>query len=424
MSHDALLVGVDERVALDARAPRPAVIVNLDDARAQRPQPRAADIVVEVATGERLAALQADWDALAARADAPNVFMNPLLVKLAGDSDPSHRRVALLAWHERDGRRSLVGVWAFAVRRAPQSILPIDVLAAPAMAHGYLATPVIDRDALDATLEAMLACITVEPGLPKIVALDAMATGGATMRALDRVLAARGSAACILAEAVRPMLASDLDGKQYLEQALSSSSRKKLRQHRRRLGEKGNLQYKIMTTPAEAERGLEDFLTLEAAGWKGRQGTALASDPADAAYARAMIAALTARGEACIHALTLDGNPVSLQLVLRAGPAAFTWKTAYDEAQHDFSPGMLLLEDYTAAFLADPGISHVDSCAHDEASFMSAWRERQAIATMWIDATPGGSSAFTLLTRLQSAYLRARGAAKAAYLAYIKRRTR
>ena len=115
--------------------------------------------------------------------------------------------------------------------------------------------PVIDRDALDSTLEAMLACIANEPGLPKIIALDAMATDGATMQALNRVLAARGSAPCVLAQAVRPMLASDLDGKQYLEQALSSGSRKKLRQHRRRLGEKGDLQYKIMTAPAEVERG-------------------------------------------------------------------------------------------------------------------------------------------------------------------------
>ena len=52
-----------------------------------------------------------------------------------------------------------------------------------------------------------------------------------------------------------------------------------------------------------------------------------------------------------------------MQIVLRAGPTAFTWKTAYDEALRDFSPGMLLLEDYTAAFLADPSIATVDSCS-------------------------------------------------------------
>jgi hypothetical protein len=175
---------------------------------------------------------------------------------------------------------------------------------------------------------------------------------------------------------------------------------------------------------AEVERRLEDFLNIEAAGWKGRQGTALASDPVDAAYARATIAALAARGEASIHALILDGKPVSMQIVLRAGAAAFTWKTAYDEARCDFSPGTLLLEDYTASFLADAGIARVDSCAYDETSFMGVWRERQAIATVWLDATPGGSPAFTILSRLQRLYLRARDAAKAAYLAYVKKRGR
>jgi CelD/BcsL family acetyltransferase involved in cellulose biosynthesis len=284
------------------------------------------------------------------------------------------------------------------------------------MAHSYLATPVIDGDALDATLEAMLTCIAVDATLPKIVALDAMTADGAAMQALRRVLAARGSAPYVLSEAVRPMLASSLDGKQYLERSLSSGSRKKLRQHRRRLGEKGALEYKVLTAPADVDRGLDDFLTLEAAGWKGREGTALASKPADAAYARAMVAALAARGEACIHALTLDGKPVSLQIVLRAGPAAFTWKTAYDETWRDWSPGMLLLEDYTAAFLADVSIAQVDSCAYDETSFMSVWLERQKTATVWLDATPGSSSAFAILARLQGAYLRARGAAKAAYL--------
>ena len=210
MSHDALLVGADAGVAAYAREPHPAIVVSLDDTRAQRTRPvRAADIAVEVASGERLTALQADWQALAARADCPNVFMNPLLVKLAGDADPGRRRVALLAWHERDGKRTLVGVWAFSIGRAPQSILPVNVLAAPAMAHGYLATPAIDRDALDAVFEAMLATIANDAGLPNIVALDVMTADGATMQALRRVLTTRGSAPYVLAEAVRPLLASE-----------------------------------------------------------------------------------------------------------------------------------------------------------------------------------------------------------------------
>jgi CelD/BcsL family acetyltransferase involved in cellulose biosynthesis len=165
---------------------------------------------------------------------------------------------------------------------------------------------------------------------------------------------------------------------------------------------------------------LEDFLQMEASGWKGRQHTALVSQATDAAFVRTMVGTLAERGEASVHGLYLDGRPVSLQIVLRAGPAAFTWKTAYDEAMHDFSPGMLLLEDYTAAFLADRSIAFVDSCAYDDSGFMSVWSERQAIANVWLDARRGKSIAFAILMRLQEGYLALRAVAKKAYLARLR----
>ena len=111
-----------------------------------------------------------------------------------------------------------------------------------------------------------------------------------------------------------------------------------------------------------------------------------------------------------------------MQIVARAGAAAFTWKTAYDEAFHDFSPGMLLLEDYTAAFLADKSIAFVDSCSFDDTGFMSAWQERQSVADIWIDARRGGSLEFRALSGLQKSYRDVRAAAKAAYLKWRKSR--
>ena len=131
----------------------------------------------------------------------------------------------------------------------PCAIIPISVLVAPPFAHAYLATPVIDRDVLDETLSAMLECIADDPALPKILALDGMRADSATMQALARVLEARGSPPCVLRRSSRPMLASKLDAKQYMEKALSASSRKKLRQHRRRLAEKGALESKTITSP-------------------------------------------------------------------------------------------------------------------------------------------------------------------------------
>lgn len=420
MPHDLTLPGVTAFVASNTYEQPPGGALSRDELHPQA-RPVAAGIDVEVAGGARLAEIEPDWHDLTARADAPNVFMNPALVRLAGDMHPGARCVALLAWQEAADRRRLAGVWAFAIGRAPQSVLPISVLSAPPMAHAFLATPVIDRGCLDETLGAMLEHIAGDIALPKIVALDAMGADGATMHALSRVLAARGSALCIFGQALRPKLASTLDAKQYMEKALSSSSRKKLRQHRRRLGEKGALESRIIAEPTAVSAAFEAFLKLEASGWKGRQSTALLSNEADASFARAMIAELAPRGDACIHALTLDGRPVSMQIVLRAGAVAFTWKTAYDEALHDFSPGMLLLEDYTAAFLADDSIAYVDSCAFDDTSFMAAWSERQAIAHLWIDVRRGTSASFTVLARLQKTFLSLRAGAKTIYRAYMRK---
>ena len=111
-----------------------------------------------------------------------------------------------------------------------------------------------------------------------------------------------------------------------------------------------------------------------------------------------------------------------MQIVLRSGPAAFTWKIAYDEDLRDFSPGMLLLEDYTAAFLADDSVAFVNSCTYDENSFMSVWTEREAIANLWIDARRGGSLAFELLWRAQKSYCGLRAMVKKAYLTQSRKR--
>lgn len=408
MSSQFTLVEADTLFAPAARERR-SVVVARDAVRTVQP------VIIEVASGERLTEIDADWLDLMTRTDAPNVFMNPALIHLAVQSYSDRRICTLLAWQRHAGSERLVGVWAFVCAHARQSLLPVTVLAAPPMPNSYLATPVIDRACLHETLAAMLDCVAADSSLPDIIALDAMTADDATMEALTRVLAARGSQPCIFRRAQRPRLASDLDGRQYMEQALSSSSRKKLRQHRRRLGEKGALEFHVISEPHAVRTVFEDFLSLEATGWKGRRGTALASDPADAAIARDMIAALAQRGQAALHALTLAGRPISVQVVLRAGAAAYTWKTAYDERLHEYSPGMLLLEDYTAAFLADGGIAWVDSCTFDDDGFMAAWRERQAIADMWIDARRGDFFDFTALCCAQKTYLGLRSVAKTMY---------
>jgi CelD/BcsL family acetyltransferase involved in cellulose biosynthesis len=367
-------------------------------------------ISVEILRGEVPAELDDAWPDLLARADVANAFMAPALLREAVACGT--RTVIALAWQARGEERRLAGLWAFSVGRPREGILPLEVLRAPASEHAYLATPVIDRNCIEPALTAMLDAIAAASDLPKTISLSAMSGEGATATVLARLLAERGSTNCCVKSVQRPKLAGGADPNAYLEAALSSASRKKLRQYRRRLGERGKLELKIAQSPNEVRDATEAFLQLEAGGWKGRRGTALLSRPQDAAFARGMLAAFADRGDACVYSLTLDGRAVSMQVVLRAGSTAFTWKTAYREALGEFSPGMLLFEDYTKAFLSDPGIAHVDSCVYDENTFMAAWSERQTVADFMFDARRGASTSICMAAKINSTYIAMRNALK------------
>ena len=166
-------------------------------------------VSVEIACAGRLADIRADWTDLLRRAAEPNVFMDPALIARRARRR-ARRRISRAARVENvGGREQLTGIWTFAVGRPRRSVLPMPVMRVPAFAHGYLATPVIDRDCLDETLDAMLDCIAASSVLPKIMSLDTMGTGGPTYEALLRVLAARGSAPCVFEQVQRPKLASD-----------------------------------------------------------------------------------------------------------------------------------------------------------------------------------------------------------------------
>ncbi len=381
------------------------------EALTDRPAPevpatwQAATISVERADAARLVGIDSDWRDLVARSDEPNVFMDPAILRLASDC------ITLLAW---SGDHRLMGVWAFAVARHP--VLPLKLLRSPALPYSYLATPVLDRTVAHAVVTAMLDFLAGDATLPKTISLEPMRSDGPAMQALTVALADRKSEPCLLHRGKRPVLASDLDARQYFETAMSSSSRKKLRQHRRRLEEKGKLESRVCVAPADVVQAFESFLELEASGWKGRAGTALVCNPAEAALVRAMVVALVQHGNVWVHGLHQNGKAVAAQVVLRAGATAFTWKTAYDEALGDFSPGMLLLEDYTAAFLADKSIARVDSCSLDETGFMSAWSEREEVAHLLIDARPNSSLSFAVAAGLFKTFLQARAAAKDLYL--------
>ncbi len=147
----------------------------------------------------------------------------------------------------------------------------------------------------------------------------------------------------------------------------------------------GTLRFSVAQTPPDVRDALEDFLTLEASGWKGQRGTALASNDGDAAFVRRACVALAATGQCEIVTLDAGDTPVASGIVLRHQDRAFYFKLGVDETLCKFSPGVQLTLDLTRHLCADPAIALVDStAAPDHPMINPIWRGRLPIGDVLI----------------------------------------
>jgi hypothetical protein len=134
---------------------------------------------------------------------------------------------------------------------------------------------------------------------------------------------------------------------------------------------------------------LVDFLDLEARGWKGKAGTAVAHHRDIRQFVETAIANLAAEGKVRIDRMLLDGLPVAATITLRSGDEAWFWKIAYDERFARFSPGVMLTIALTEQLLEDPGIARTDSCAAAGHPMIDhIWRERLALTDRLIAVRP------------------------------------
>jgi len=201
----------------------------------------------------------------------------------------------------------------------------------------------------------------------------------------------------------RALLASPLAPDAYLEQAMTGKKRKELRRQYSRLSELGPLAWERETGAEGLDAWCEAFLALEASGWKGRAGSALACDPATAALFRESLAGAAARGRLERLALRLDGHPIAMLATFLTPPGAFSFKTAFDEGFARFSPGVLLQRE-NLAMLERDDVAWTDSCAAaDHPMIDHIWRERRPIGRLSIAI--GGMARRALFSRLLSAEL-------------------
>lgn len=155
---------------------------------------------------------------------------------------------------------------------------------------------------------------------------------------------------------------------------VSRSLRKELGRHRRRLEGLGALTLEVSRGAEDGCRALDDLLRIEAMGWKGAGGTAIAADVAARAFYAHVTDWAAATGRLRLAVLRLDGRPVAAELDLAEGDALHSLKTGFDPEFAKQGPGHLLVA-LLLERLAPEGVKRYEMLG-DADAYKMRWTDR------------------------------------------------
>ncbi|HVH67084.1 MAG TPA: GNAT family N-acetyltransferase [Gemmatimonadales bacterium] len=124
------------------------------------------------------------------------------------------------------------------------------------------------------------------------------------------------------------------------DHGLTRKFRHNVRRSERRLGELGEVRLQVATGGTRLKQALDVFFHLEASGWKGRSGSAVAQRPQVRRFYDGLVD--RSRAQVWIPVLTVSGAPVAAYVLRVNGRSIFALKTSYDESYSRYAPGQVL----------------------------------------------------------------------------------
>ena len=354
--------------------PRPA---------SQKPIMRA----VEVRGFEALAEHRDCWDDLSKAAIEPNVFYESwmLLPALEAFGEGRDLRFVLIFAEDRadaDALPVLCGLFPLEQKTRYKG-LSIKTLSLWRHLHCFLSTPLVRRGLERECLEAFFGWVGRANTDAALMEFGWINTDGPFYELLSGYLNETGKASFTADRFTRALYRPASDADSYLNAAISKEHRRDLRRRHKRLSEQGRVEFVALEPSADAEAWIENFLKLEASGWKGQEGSAFSSnDSGHSFFVKAMIGAFN-RGRLMMIGIELDGRPVALKCNLIAAPGSFAFKIAYDEGYARFSPGVLLEMENVRLLHRRSEVEWMDSCAEPDHFMMNrVWTERRTISDL------------------------------------------
>ena len=237
-----------------------------------------------------------------------------------------------------------------------------------------------------------LAAIAENPDLPSSFCTTRSYAGSQTAGGLAQTIASRNLSSRLLDSFNRPIVASDESYRDYTL-GWSRKKRKNLGRATRNIHQAGKVTFDTVScSDPDFEQVLDDFLKLEASGWKGDKGTALLSNANTLEFARQAFGSCGQSPTVHFDRLLLDGRMIACNANLVSQETVFCIKAAYDEEHARLSPGVLLDNYLLARTLDDKIYRQLDSCADANHYLASLWQQSQRVETILLNTLMDGSS--------------------------------
>ncbi len=354
-------------------------------------RPTGTGVSVEVlGDAAALQPLVPEWEALAADAAEPNPFYEHWMLLPALEAYGEQGFRCIVVWD--NGK--LVGLLPMQLERSYRG-LPVGALRSWRHRNMLLCTPLIQAKSMARVLEALLR-VRAAP----LIEFDWVAAGSLFYGALAEIASAAGLPWMVTDAYARALLVRDRDPRE----RFNSNMKNNLRRWQARLAAAGELRSRRLAPDDDLAAWSAEFMQLEASGWKGRAGSALACREDDRRFVAAIFGEAFRRGRLLITGLDLDGKPLARHIMLTAGEGAVSFKLAYDEAHASCSPGILAEVDNVRQFMETPGLRWIDSnTARESTGYWRVWKDRRTVQRVTIGLRGAGRLAVAALPLLRLA---------------------
>ncbi len=344
-----------------------------------------------------LARLETDIAALAARAEEPNIFFDPLILQAAWP-----RLNGLLAkrgcwmaclWETMgDKPRKLRLFLPIAVQQT--GILPQKVLQPLANEFMPIGTPLVDPATAGEACETLLQLLG-DPALklPRVLDMTWMRGDGPVTRQLIEAAERLGLPNATSRKHNRAVLnAANANKITSIRDVVGKKTAKEFARLNRRLEEEAPVSFHIHSGQEAVLDAFEAFVGLELSGWKGRRATALYNHKKITAFSREISARLAVAGACEIVEMRHGSRVVASLILFGRGGDRVTWKIAFAEDLYRASPGQQVMVEATLAFLKRKSFQRADSLAvRDHPMINRLWTDRLAIQDVTIALDRGGA---------------------------------